>query len=154
PESRAKVTNEGRSGVDAFVGVLEEDAQGGGHRNRHEQTQDAAKIAAYHEGDDDQHWAEMDGIAEDLRRDEVVDDVRDHEVDDEDDDHLGGGLGDEGGHRDRGQGPEERTDEWNEGGHAGHDAQRQRVGNADDPHRHPGDQPDERADRQLTAHVG
>src|SRR5579864_5591935 len=80
-DSRASLAKEGRSGVDAFVSVLEEDAQGGGHRDSHEQSQDAAEVATHDERDDDQHRAEVDRIAEDLRRDEVIDNVRDHEVD-------------------------------------------------------------------------
>src|SRR5205085_10891793 len=60
------------SGVDAFVSVEEENAQGRRHRNSNEEPEDAAQIAAHHEGDDDQHRAQAHRIAEDLRGDEVV----------------------------------------------------------------------------------
>src|SRR5437764_9398930 len=144
----------GPSGVNAFVGVDEQNADRGGNRNRDEEPEDPPQIATHHERDDDQHRAQVDGIAEDLRRDEVVHDVRDDEVEDQHHHDLARGLRDEGGDGDRGEGAQERADEGNEGGHAGDDAERQRVRDADNPERHAGDQSDEGADDQLAAHVG
>src|SRR5919109_5519722 len=111
------------SGVDALVHVEEEDPGDGRHRHRQEESQDPAQVAPGYEGEDDQHRAQVDRVAVDLGRDEVVDDVRDHGVDDYHQDHLAHGLGDEGGHRDRRQGTQEGPYEGDEGGHAGDDAQ-------------------------------
>src|ERR1700737_3678191 len=87
-ESRPTVGPEAGSGVDAFVGGEEEGGHRGGGRNRDEEPEDASQIAAHDKRNDDQHRAEVDGVAEDLWGDEVVDDVRDHEVEDQDHDDL------------------------------------------------------------------
>src|SRR5260370_42256304 len=54
------------SGGDAFVGVDEENAQGGGDRNRDEEPEGPSQRAAHHEGGDDQHVAQGDRGAEHL----------------------------------------------------------------------------------------
>src|SRR5919108_4212550 len=89
-ESRARTGPEPDSGVDAFVSVLKEDANGGRHRHRDEKSEDTAQVAANHEGDDDQHGAEVDSVTEHLGRDEVVDDVGDDEVEDQYGDDFAG----------------------------------------------------------------
>src|SRR5260370_36624973 len=75
------------SGVDAFVGVGEQDAQRGGHRDRHEEPEDAPEIAAYDEREDDEHRAQGNSVTKRLGRDEVVDDARDNEIDHGHQDH-------------------------------------------------------------------
>src|ERR1700694_2886232 len=134
---RSSPPGEGRaragSGVDAFVSVGEENAQRGGDRNRHEEPEDASEIAPHHERDDDQHRAEVDRVAEHLRGNEVVYDVRDDEVEDQHPDDFARGLRDKRRNRDRRQGAEKWPYEGDEGRHAGDNAERQRVGNPNDP---------------------
>src|ERR1700730_13235274 len=124
-ESRSIVGPEAGSGVDAFVGVEEEDAYGGGDRNRDEEPEDASKVTAHDKRNDDQHRAEVNGVAEDLWGDEVVDDVRDHEVEDQDQDDLARRLRNKGGDGDRREGAEEWPDERDESRDSSHDAERE-----------------------------
>src|SRR2546421_8518510 len=114
-ERRPRVGPEVGSGVDAFVGVDEENAQRGGDRHRDEEAEDASQVATHHEGNDDQHRAQVDGVAEYLGRDEVVNDVRDHEVKDQHHDDLARRLRDKGGHRDGRTGAEKGPDEGDQG---------------------------------------
>src|SRR5216683_2538722 len=109
------------SGVDAFVGVDEENAQGGGDRNGDEEPEDPSQIAAHHERDDDQHRAQVDRVAEHLRGNEVVDDVRDDEVQDQHPDDFARGLRDKGSDGDGWEGTEKWADERDEGGDTGDD---------------------------------
>src|SRR5713101_4180841 len=153
-ESRASVGPAGGSGVDAFVGVDEQNAQGGSDRNRDEEPEDPSQIASHHERDDDQHGAQVDRVAEHLRGNEVVDDVRDDEVEDQHPDDFARGLRDKPSDGDGGEGAEKWADERDEGGYAGDNPERERVGNPNHPEGDAGHHSDEGADDQLTAHVG
>src|ERR1700694_2137152 len=48
------------SGVDAFVGVDEQNPQRGGNRNGKREPEDTSQIATHHEGDDDKNRAQVD----------------------------------------------------------------------------------------------
>src|SRR6202022_465596 len=109
-ESRPSVGPEVGSGVDAFVGVEEEDAQHRGDRNRDEEPEDAAQVATHHEGNDDQHRAEVDRVAKYLGGDEVVNNIRDNEVEDQHHGDFARRLRNECGDGDRGQGAQNRAD--------------------------------------------
>src|ERR1700737_3973399 len=105
-ESRATVGPMPGSGVDAFVGVDEENPQGGGNRNGDEEPEDTSQITTTHKGDDDQHRGQVDRVAEHLRRNEVVHDVRDDEVEDEHQHDFARGLRDKPAAGDRRGGAE------------------------------------------------